>query len=260
MTADFLVLAFPFNGFEVWFLWCLLSTSRKRTFPKETDVSETFFLSQHIFLSPLLCLCVATTMSDFPPYAQAILSQLSTQNQQVAALSTQLQQLQSRLAALEVGGAPVVHPETLSEEALRGLEADPALPDHLKTFVRLLQISLPHLLSDEHLQIAQQAYGEIRAALTPLPPDADVGPSSGSQPGSRSRTPSRRFVQRNGRTFYIANSGRQYDTSAPPPYPCNRCGCAHWSWTPCQNPAHPAQFFYRNSPAGGPRPAPAPLP
>ena len=39
------------------------------------------------------------------------------------------------------------------------------------------------------------------------------------------------FTQVGAQTLYTTYStGRTYDASGPPPYPCSKCGCMHWSW------------------------------
>ena len=39
------------------------------------------------------------------------------------------------------------------------------------------------------------------------------------------------FIMLGDKKYYVAqNSGRIYDTSLPPPQPCDRCGALHWHW------------------------------
>ena len=37
--------------------------------------------------------------------------------------------------------------------------------------------------------------------------------------------------------FTVYSTGRTYDASGPPPYPCSKCGLMHWSWQGCPAPS-----------------------
>ena len=55
-----------------------------------------------------------------------------------------------------------------------------------------------------------------------------------SRPGGLSILPG-------GQTVFTAASGRVYDVTSPPPYPCGRCQHSHWFFQPCPFPAGPPQ-------------------
>ena len=64
-----------------------------------------------------------------------------------------------------------------------------------------------------------------RHCRQPRPPGRSM-PSSTIRQGSLSVLPS-------GHTIFTSASGRTYDTSAQPPYPCGLCQQWHWYWQPC---------------------------
>ena len=78
----------------------------------------------------------------------------------------------------------------------------------------------------------------------PAPGFASQAPSAANPSLSQSAplpvpTPTRRggFTQIGSQTLYTAYStGRTYDASGPPPYPCSRCSKMHWSWQGCPPP------------------------
>ena len=46
------------------------------------------------------------------------------------------------------------------------------------------------------------------------------------------------FTQVGVQTLYTAfSTGRTYDASGPPPYPCSKCGLMHWPWQGCSPPS-----------------------
>ena len=190
-----------------------------------------------------------------PAWAQTLLTQMTSQSERVTALASQMQHLQTQFAVLSVASpTPPQLSEELSTGSVQQLLTDPRLPDHLLPFARLLELVGTFPLSDEQTEVAKAAYQQLRAAVTEPPEQA---PASAR---ARSRTPRNRFLTRDGRTFYTANSGRQFDISAPPPFACRRCHQMHWAWHPCHTPPtpYPGQHYYQNSPMGGPPPAYAP--
>ena len=81
-------------------------------------------------------------------------------------------------------------------------------------------------------------------------PQAHTAPASVALPPPPPRVGG--FTQVGAQTIYTAHTtGRQYDVSGPPPYPCSRCHGNHWSWQPCpaRQPNVPPQ----------PQPKPQPL-
>ena len=64
-----------------------------------------------------------------------------------------------------------------------------------------------------------------RHCRQPRPPGCPQS-SSALRQGSLSVLPS-------GQTIFTSASGRTYDTSTQPPYPCGLCQQWHWYWQPC---------------------------
>jgi hypothetical protein len=75
---------------------------------------------------------------------------------------------------------------------------------------------------------------------------ADTASQTSTQPARSSHMPEPHFGRRGGftqvgsQTLYTAfSTGRTYDASGPPPYPCIKCGQMHWSWQGCPTHAAP---------------------
>ena len=159
-------------------------------------------------------------MSDVPAWAKDLMQRLDVQQQQLV-------QLQHQLALCPATSMLPTYPQNVSSEALTALAADPRFPDHLRVYLRLLTVALPGLITDDQLDASQAAYTELCLATSQhsTPPSIPASPST-TQPATR-------FFQQYGRPFYRSKSGKVYDTTRPPPYPCRRCGGWHWAWASC---------------------------
>lgn len=160
--------------------------------------------------------------------------------------------LEAKFAALSLtlapNSPPPVLPETISPPALETLVAHPFLSDADRLYAQVLQLAHRLVTPDLDASVLQSAYSELAGRVadavedastaTPLRPTASAAPTS---PG-----------------VYVSKSGRRFDTSKPPPYPCRRCGRRHWVAGPgassCPTSSGSASFSRR----GAHSPAPAP--
>ena len=184
----------------------------------------------------------------------AVLQQILSAVAQIQASQQTLQQghldLEARFAALAVNLTPKSPPPPLpagiSSAALDSLTSHPYLPDHDRLYAAVLQLAHQLVTPEIDAAVLQSAYTELAARVE----DASVD----SHAPSESPTPS-------SSTTYVAKSGRRFDTTKPPPYPCRRCGQRHWvagpGATPC--PSRSGSFSKRgaHSPAPAPRSSPA---
>ena len=174
----------------------------------------------------------------------------------LAALFAKIDALQAELTALKLGGTPQPprYPDLLSKAAIDMLSKDPRLPDFIRPALAMMEHCSFNLIDDPSHQLAQDCYASLVGWVQQQPlPEASAPPQTG--PGPRSRSAGRdRFVVQDGKPFYRSSQGKLWDTTQAPPYPCRRCRCLHWNWTPCpQPPASPPSYYY-----GPPAPPKAP--
>ena len=154
--------------------------------------------------------------------------------------------LEAKFAALALNIAPQAPPaplpECISAVALDAPISHPYLPDQDRLYAVVLQLAHQLVTPDVDGAVLQSAYTELAARVADAAADSHP-PSEAKATSSSSGT-------------YAAKSGRRFDTSKPPPYPCRRCGQRHWvagpGVTPC--PSRTASFSRR----GAHSPAPAP--
>ena len=163
-----------------------------------------------------------------PPWAAALFSRLEGK----------IASLESRINALSISEPAPALPEKISPEALEALTAHTGVPPDYQAFLPVLQIALRAAASPEEVEQCQHAYDQVVLVLNEsAPPTPDEGlarPPRSRSRSPQSQTPSRpRFQTQNGRKFYVARSGKKYDISRPPPYPCKECKENHWYWESC---------------------------
>jgi hypothetical protein len=154
--------------------------------------------------------------------------------------------LESRINTISFSEPLPALPEKVSPEALDALAVHDGLPADYSAFIPILRIALRAAASPEELEHCQHAYDQMTLVLRDSAPPTPEEPPSRT-PRSRSRspnsqTPSRpRFQTQNGRKFYVARSGKKYDISRPPPYPCKECKENHWYWESCSSSSTPSR-------------------
>ena len=160
----------------------------------------------------------------------------------LAPLLEKIEALQAELAALRLGPASALptYPSQVSKAALEAMTSDPRLPDPLRATVALLIHSLT-LMDDRSAQLTQDAYAAlapwIQQLPLPTPADATNPSQTAQQQRPRGKSPhGDRFQLIGGRLYYRSAQGKLWDTAQAPPYPCRRCRCLHWNWTPCPQP------------------------
>ena len=180
---------------------------------------------------------------------QTLARQMELLVQQVAALSSHLGQNSAAAPLPTYAAAIAATPSTASCTT-------PACQTTCVTLLIFYALSF--------LAIAQRVYTDLITAVQSPSTDAPSLPTAHDPMPSNSMSQSsrNRFVERNGRVYYVANSGRQYDIAAPPPYECKRCRQYHWAWLQCPTYATPhlGQLYYQNSHTGGPGAAYVPPP
>ena len=178
---------------------------------------------------------VAPDVSAIVGHLQPLFKEM--QDKLAAQLQAQLQEGLAKLGLTLQPTAPPAYPDSVSKEALARLEQDPEIPDFTRSSVRALSFCLEHLQDEQAQMLIQSAYTDLLSARqSVLPPQAQ--PASPMHRPSQSRTssahrsgpPTSRLVHQNGVTYYRTNTGRMYDISRPPPYPCKVCNVSHWSW------------------------------
>ena len=179
-------------------------------------------------------------MNDAPSWAKELLQQV----QQISASQQALQQKFEQLQLSVQPPAPL--PSLLTPESAAALQTHPYLPDGDRLYANLLQIAQPLVTVDEECAVLQRCYDPLVGRITIASQFLDGEPAAASGPVPSSSAPLPHVDN-----IYISKSGRRYDTTQPPPYPCRRCNGKHWSLTPCMPPAasHARTLF----PTWGPR-------
>ena len=154
----------------------------------------------------------------------------------LAPLLEKIEALQAELASLRLGpgSALPTYPSQVSKTALDTMASDPRLPDPLRATIALLTRNLT-LMDDRTAELTQDAYAALAPWIQqlPLPTPANANPANPPQ-RVRDKSPhGERFQLVAGEPYYRSAQGKLWDTTQAPPYPCRRCHCLHWNWTPC---------------------------
>jgi len=178
-----------------------------------------------------------------PELAQAILTISTTQQQHYQLLL----QLAEKVSAIQLA-ANTLPPDSntlpsipvLNAANLNVLQQASALPQWVYGILEVLSRYLAHpsdpaasaVMADDLWKLVHHAANFPEPANTPY-----SGKPRSPRPFNRTYSPASRGrkIQFEGKTLYVSKSGRTFDISKPPPYPCRSCHKLHWIWENCQN-------------------------